>query len=145
MMKSKLAGLGSVVLSILIGSIAFAGTAQQQPPKQTAPAQNQSGATSSASASDGFESMSKQLDLTADQKAKVKVLVDDRAKQWAALGKDKTINGKQKEAKMLAINQATDKEIEKVLAPQQRQKFHAIMEQGKPPSLKQKAPDGHSR
>ena len=132
MQKGRLAGFSACALGLLILGIGVPGSAQQkQQQKQPAPAENEIGGSTAA-----FESMSDQLKLTADQKAKVKAIVGGRTKQWTALASDKTMNGKQKVAKMQAINQAADQEIEKVLTPQQRQKFRSIMEQGKPQSPK---------
>lgn len=79
-----------------------------------------------------FEYMSEQLNLTPEQKPKVKAIVDQQMQQWAVLSQNKTLNGKQKIAKMQGINQDAQNRIDKILTPQQREKLHAMMEASKP-------------
>lgn len=83
-----------------------------------------------------FEFMSKQLNLTAEQKPKVKAIVEAQMQQWAVLEKNKTLTGKQKIERIREINQEAQTKIEKILTPEQRQKLQAIMEQAKPPVSK---------
>ncbi len=79
-----------------------------------------------------FENMSEQLKLTPEQKPKVKAIVDQQMLQWTVLSQNKTLNGKQKIAKMQEINQDAQQKIEKILSPPQRQKLQTMMDAAKP-------------
>lgn len=79
-----------------------------------------------------FEYMSKELSLTADQKPKVKAIVEAQMGEWETLEKNKTLNGKQKIALMQEINQTAQSKIEKILTAEQNKKLKAIMDAGKP-------------
>src|SRR5450759_5231789 len=61
---------------------------------------------------DRFENMSRELSLTADQKPKVKAIVDAQIGEWETLEKNKTLNGKQKIARMQEINQSAQAKID---------------------------------
>ena len=97
---------------------------------------------------DRFEYMSRELSLTADQKPKVKAIVDAQFGEWETLEKNKTLNGKQKIARMQEINQSAQSKIEKILTAEQRKKLEAIMAASKPqpakpaPKRQPKAPAG---
>jgi Spy/CpxP family protein refolding chaperone len=148
-MKSKRIAtiyIGSAVKSLLAAMTVtlavcavYAFSAQQQN-KITKPAQ--------PPPNDRFEYMSRELALTADQKPKVKAIVDAQTGQWETLAKNKTLNGKQKIALMQEINQTAQSKIEKILTAEQNKKLKAIMDAVKPqpgkptPNRKQKTPLG---
>jgi Spy/CpxP family protein refolding chaperone len=83
-----------------------------------------------------FENMSRELSLNADQKPKVKAIVDAQIGEWETLEKNKTLNGKQKIARMQEINQAAQSKIDKILTAEQRKKLGTIMAASNPPPAK---------
>jgi Spy/CpxP family protein refolding chaperone len=83
-----------------------------------------------------FENMSRELSLTPDQKPKVKAIVDAQIGEWETLEKNKTLNGKQKIARMQEINQTAQSKIDKILTGEQRKKLGAIMAASNPPPVK---------
>jgi Spy/CpxP family protein refolding chaperone len=83
-----------------------------------------------------FEFMSKELNLTPEQRPKVKAIVDAQMQQWAVLGKNKTLDGKQKVERMREINQDAQTRIEALLTPPQKLKLREMMEKAKPPVSK---------
>lgn len=85
---------------------------------------------------DRFEYMSRELSLTPDQKPKVKAIVDAQIGEWETLEKNKTLNGKQKIARMQDINQTAQAKIDKILTAEQKKKLGAIMAAANPPPAK---------
>jgi len=100
-------------------------------PAQQQTAQQPKGTDPAKEANDRFEYMSKQLGLTDQQKPKVKAIVDAQMQDWLVLEKNKTLNGKQKIARMQEINQSTEAKIDKLLTAEQKKKLQAIMEASK--------------
>ncbi len=96
------------------------------------PQQKPSGASDNAQPAGRFEYMSRELKLTADQKPKVRAIVDAQMAEWETLGKNKTLNGKQKIERMKEINQSAQGRIEKLLTAEQKKKLDAIMAESKP-------------
>ena len=130
----------SIAVVMIAALCPLAAFSAQQPNKANQPAQ--------PPVNDRFEYMSRELSLTADQKPKVKAIVDTQIGQWETLEKNKTLNGKQKIAMMQEINQSAQSKIEKILTADQRKKLQAIMDAGKPqpgkpsPNRKRKTPPG---
>jgi periplasmic protein CpxP/Spy len=121
---NKLTGLGAGALVLLMTlEWAIAGPAPQQ---------KQGSAANNGPPADRFEYMSRQLNLTADQKPKVRAIVDEQMQQWTTLEKNKTLNAKQKIEMMQAINQSSQGRIEKILTVAQKRKLDAIMAEARP-------------
>ena len=110
--------------------------------------QNKSNQPAQPPPNDRFEYMSRELSLTADQKPKVKAIVDAQMGEWESLEKNKTLNGKQKIARMQEINQTAQSKIERILTAEQNKKLTALMDANKPrpakpaPNRKPKTPPG---
>jgi Spy/CpxP family protein refolding chaperone len=126
--------------TMIIAAWAVSAFSAQQQNKASQPAQ--------PPPNDRFEYMSRELSLAADQKPKVKAIVDAQIGEWETLEKNKTLNGKQKIARMQEINQTAQSKIEKILTAEQRKKLTAFMDANKPqpgkltPNRKPKAPPG---
>lgn len=121
--------LAAATMVIAVGMV-FAFSAQQQ---------NKANQPAPPPPNNRFEFMSRELSLTADQKPKVKAIVDAQIGEWETLEKNKTLNGKQKIARMQEINQTAQAKIDKILTANQRKKLGAIMAASNPPPVK-KAP-----
>lgn len=70
--------------------------------------------------------LSKALDLTADQQAQIKPILQDRQQQMRALFQDQTLSRQDKRAKALAIRQDSRTKLEAALNDQQKQKFEEM-------------------
>ena len=72
--------------------------------------------------------MYSQLNLTDDQKAKIKEILESRRSQLSALKEDTSLNPEQKREKMKTIMETTDEQINQVLTPEQQQKYKEMKE-----------------
>lgn len=73
-----------------------------------------------------LDQLSQQLTLTADQKAKIRPLLEDEARQVAALEKDATLTKEERKSKSEAIDDTTWSQIEPLLTDDQQQKLDQI-------------------
>jgi Spy/CpxP family protein refolding chaperone len=78
-----------------------------------------------------LEWLSKELNLTDDQKAKVKPILDEQTKQMRAMQEDSSLTQDQKREKMKQLHQTTHSQINEILTPEQQKKFAALKEQQK--------------
>jgi periplasmic protein CpxP/Spy len=78
-----------------------------------------------------LEWLSKQLNLTDDQKAKVKPILEDEAKQMKAAREDTSLSQDQKRDKMKQIHETANSQINDILTPDQQKKFAQLKEQQK--------------
>jgi Spy/CpxP family protein refolding chaperone len=78
-----------------------------------------------------LEWLSKELNLTDDQKAKVKPILEEQTKQMHAAQEDTSLTQEQKRDKMKQIHQTTHSQINEILTPEQQKKFAALKEQQK--------------
>ena len=78
-----------------------------------------------------LERLSKELNLTDEQKEKVKPILDEQTKQMHATQEDASLNQEQKRDKMKQIHQTTHSQINDILTPEQQKKFAELKEQQK--------------
>ena len=78
-----------------------------------------------------LERLSKELNLTDEQKEKVKPILDEQTKQMHAAQEDTSLTQEQKRDKMKQIHQTTHSQINEILTPEQQKKFAALKEQQK--------------
>jgi Spy/CpxP family protein refolding chaperone len=78
-----------------------------------------------------LERLSNELNLTDEQKAKVKPILDEQSKQMHATQEDTSLTQDQKRDKMKQIHQTTHSQINEILTPEQQKKFAALKEQQK--------------
>jgi Spy/CpxP family protein refolding chaperone len=83
-----------------------------------------------------LEEMSKQLNLTDDQKEKLKPILQDEAKQLQAVQNDTALSHDQKMAKSKEIRQAHKSQINGVLTPDQQKKWEEMKKKAKGQSEK---------
>lgn len=67
--------------------------------------------------------LSKELNLTDDQKAKLQPILEQKDKEMQAVRSDSSQSPDQKRAKMKQIHQSYESQIQAVLTPEQRQKL----------------------
>jgi Spy/CpxP family protein refolding chaperone len=75
--------------------------------------------------------MSETLNLTDEQKGKIRPILQSEADQLKALREDKSLAPEQRRAKRREISQATNKQIREVLTPEQRAKWREEREAGR--------------
>ena len=78
-----------------------------------------------------LEWLSKELNLTDEQKEKVKPILDEQTKQMHATQEDTSLSQEQKRDKMKQIHQTTHSQINDILTPEQQKKFAELKEQQK--------------
>jgi hypothetical protein len=72
------------------------------------------------------ERMSKQLNLSADQTAKLTPILADRDQKFQALMQDQSLTPQQRHEQMHAIQQSTEQQLAGVLTPDQLQQAKAM-------------------
>jgi len=106
------------------GTLALAGWAQQ-----TAPAQGeehgQRAARAMPSVDDQVAAMTDELNLTADQQAKIKPLLQDQHDQMQTLMKDTSLSPDDRRAKARSVHQSTVAKVREVLNDDQKKKYDA--------------------
>ena len=93
------------------------------------------------SADQHLQMLSEKLNLTDDQKAKIKPILQDQMRQMKAVHEDTSLSEEQKRAKMKSVHESLHDQINAVLTPEQQTKFkqmrqeqmqkHKGMEEGK--------------
>lgn len=104
-------------------ALALAGWAQQ-----TAPAQEEHGQRAGRampSVDDQVAAMTDQLNLTADQQAKIKPLLQDQHDQMQTLMKDTSLSPDDRRAKARSVHQSTVAKVRDVLNDDQKKKYDA--------------------
>lgn len=77
-----------------------------------------------------LQMLSEKLNLTEDQKAKLKPILLDQAQQMKAVRDDTSLTPEQKAAKKKAIHETTHDQINAVLTPEQQEKFKEMKQEG---------------
>src|SRR3989442_7462123 len=78
------------------------------------------------SVDDHVKHLTKELNLTEDQQAKVKSILEEQQKQMAALRQDSTLFPEDRRAKVQEIHRKTFQEIREVLNKDQQRKFDEL-------------------
>jgi protein CpxP len=125
----KFGTLGFAVLVFLASSVT---TRAQDAATQESKAQAQTEAGPHHGQRAGhLEWLSKELNLTDEQKAQVKPILDEQSKQMRATQEDTSLTQDQKREKMKQIHQTTHSQINGVLTPEQQKKFAEMKEEHK--------------
>jgi periplasmic protein CpxP/Spy len=78
-----------------------------------------------------MDMMSKKLNLTDDQKAKMKPLLENEVKQMQDLRQDTSLSRQEKRAKFQQMRESTNSQIRSLLNPDQQKKFDEMQQQMK--------------
>ena len=115
------------VLVVLVTALFLTGQTTTTP--QTAPQGHEAmGSTGSPDAH--LQMLSEKLNLTEDQKAKLKPILEDQAEQLKSIRNDTSLTPEQKIAKKKAIHETTHDQINAVLTPDQQAKFKEMKHEG---------------
>ena len=122
------------ILTILVLSTAGVTFAQTSPQAST-PDKHAGMHQKGQSAEQHLQMLSEKLNLTDDQKAKVKPILQDQMQQMKAVREDSSLSEDQRRAKMKSIHESLHDQINAVLTPEQQAKFkqmqHEEMEKHK--------------
>jgi protein CpxP len=81
------------------------------------------------SVDDQIKHLSKKLNLTSDQQAKLKPILEDQRKQMEAVHNDSSLSREDKFSKMQALRQSSDTQIKGVLTDEQSKSFDKMREE----------------
>ena len=118
---------GAVVVMAAVGMLA--GHAVVQGADQVPPGQGQGGPARGAvkrgqmDAGERLERMSRHLNLTDEQKAKIKPILEDEDQRLKALRDDGSLTRDQQREKLRSIRQETHEKIRPLLTPEQQKKI----------------------
>lgn len=119
--------LSTALTLALTGTAAFAQQAQptlpENSPSASAPSHHRHHAPDPQHQA---EFLSKKLNLTADQTAKLTPIFADRDQKFQALMQDQSLTPQQRHEQMRAIHQSTEQQLATVLTPDQLQQFKAM-------------------
>lgn len=99
----------------------YGGAQQSSPPAQSEARQGQHG--------NRLDWLSEELNLTDEQKAKVKPILEAQGKQMHAIRDDSSLSQDQKHEKMMQLHETTHSQINGILTPDQQKKFAQLKEQ----------------
>ena len=127
-----------IIVTILGGLMAMSPIASAQDAAKTdakPAAKTEAGAPAQAvRRPDRLQQLDKALTLTAEQKAKIKLLLDDQAKQMKALRPEPGADRKEAAAKARKLNDDTNAKIKEALTPEQQTKFTEMLTKQRQPN-----------
>ena len=110
------------ILAILVLSAAGVTLAQTSPQAST-PDKHAGMHQKGEGVEQHLQMLSEKLNLTDDQKAKLKPILQDQMQQMKAVREDSSLSEDQKRAKMKSIHESLHDQINAVLTPEQQAKF----------------------
>jgi protein CpxP len=120
--KIFLAGVMSLFLCIGVGAMAYQDqNAPPPPPREGHPGRHGHGGRPNAE--QRLAHLSQQLNLTDDQKAKIKPILEDEDARTKALWEDTSTPREDKRAKFMSIHQATMDQVKSLLTDEQQKKL----------------------
>ena len=116
-------------LFLLTAGLLLAGQTSQAPQTPQAPAQSATSATASSPEAH-LQMLSEKLNLTEDQKAKLRPILQEQEQQLKAVHDDTSLSQEQKIAKKKAVHESFHEQINAVLTPEQQAKFKEMKHEG---------------
>lgn len=124
MSKTRCSILALLVLSA--AGLVFGRTSQE--PQAPTPDKHAGMHRNGESVDQRLQTLSEKLNLTDDQKAKIKPILEDQIKQMKAAHEDTSLSPEQKRDKMKSIHDTSHEQINAVLTPEQQTKFKEMQE-----------------
>jgi Spy/CpxP family protein refolding chaperone len=112
----------ALVAACLFATAAFA---QQNPPAQENGEHKHSGQMRSSD--EMVQDLTTKLNLTADQQAKIKTILDDSHEQMRATMNDQSLSKEDRRAKMKTMHDSIHTKVRDVLTDEQKPKFDAMV------------------
>ncbi len=112
-----------LALIALGGLVAFGPLAQAE---TTGAKSARSNARRAGAAQNRLQNIAEQLQLTADQKEKLKPIFDDETQKLRALRQDTSLSREDRTAKLKAIQEATDAKVKPLLTTEQLEKWNKL-------------------
>jgi Spy/CpxP family protein refolding chaperone len=128
-MKTRSVLLPSLMLGWCLSLTALA-QSDQQPPAQPPGQQQGMGQghhQGMPSPDQELAHLTQSLNLTSDQQAKIKPILEDTSKQMGAVHQDTSMSQQDRHAKIQDIHKNSMSQIREILTPDQQQKFDAMM------------------
>ncbi len=112
------------ILVLLAAGLTFAQTSQE--PQAPTPNKHAGMHHNGESADQHLQMLSEKLNLTDDQKAKLRPILQDQMQQMKAVRDDSSLSQEQKRAKMKSIHESSHDQVNAVLTPEQQAKFEQM-------------------
>ena len=122
-MSKKLSWSVLTVVVVLTTGLLLAGQTPATPPP------GHSAMASANSPEAHLQMLSEKLNLTEDQKTKLRPILQDQAEQFKAVHDDSSLSQEQKSAKMKALHESFHEQINGVLTPEQQVKFKQMKQE----------------
>jgi periplasmic protein CpxP/Spy len=107
---------------------AVAALAQQNPPAQESGDHKHSGHMAGmGSADDHVKELTTKLNLTADQQAKVKAILEENHQKMEATMKDESLSKEERHSRMMSMHESVHTKVREVLTDDQKPKFDAMV------------------
>jgi len=128
MQRTRIMAWLACTIGLLIG-LATLATAAQQPPQEGegGPRKRQP----MSRVEERLKRMTERLNLTDEQREKIRPILQGEADQFKALHEDKSLSPEQRREKGREIRQATNKQIGEFLTPEQKAKWREGREEGR--------------
>jgi periplasmic protein CpxP/Spy len=128
-MSKKFCWSTLTILLVLSTGLLLAGQTSQAP--ETTQSTGHSAMAAGMNSPDAhLQMLSEKLNLTDDQKAKLKPILEDGAQQFKSVKDDTSLTPEQKKAKMKAAHESMHSQINAILTPEQQAKFKQMKQEG---------------
>ncbi|HZS72007.1 MAG TPA: hypothetical protein VFA13_09230 [Candidatus Acidoferrum sp.] len=125
---------GSVLVALALAAFTSRGAVAQEASQQ----QEQSHASQQSSVDARLNHLSEELNLTQEQKTKLRPILADEAQQLQAIHNDTSLSREQKMAKMKEVRDSHQPQINEILTPEQQKKWAEMKKEARekhnPPS-----------
>ena len=116
------------ILAVLVAGLLF-GQTSQAPQTSTPQSQGATAQRNAESPEQHLQMLSEKLNLSKDQKAKLKPILEGQAQQMKAVRDDTSLSQEQKRAKMKAMHESFHDQINAGLTPEQQAKFKQLQQE----------------
>jgi periplasmic protein CpxP/Spy len=115
------------ILVLLAAGLTFAQTSQES--QAPTPDKHVGMHHNAESADQHLQMLSEKLNLTDDQKAKLRPILQDQMQQMKAVREDSSLSQEEKRSKMKSIHESLHDQINAVLTPEQQAKFKQMRQE----------------
>ena len=109
-----------------LGAFAFQSGSGQEANQGHGQGQGQGQGRGMPSVEDHLKLLTEKLDLTADQQAKVKTMLEDQRQQMDAIRKDDSLSREDKMSKMRALRETSQAKLREILTDDQKKKLDQL-------------------